>query len=146
MSWISKWWPRRPEKQTPSILQRALDNQKQRKKEEAERPVYKDMPYVSNKDILFARYNLTQEGYDVSRPQPVYLSTVAPPDAEKLKELLKEWHKQPMLFTPATPVYDWDAIESDYMKANMEMAIKRGSGFLAYETVEWFKLRITGKK
>lgn len=50
-----------------------------------------------------------------------------------------------MLFMPATPVYDWDAIESDYMKANMEMAIKRGSGFLAYETVEWFKLRITNQ-
>lgn len=121
----------------------------QRKAQEATvnnpQPVYKDMPYVSNKDILFARYNLTQERDAVSNPQPVYLSTVAPPDAEKLKELLKEWHKQPMLSTPATPVYDWDAIESDYMKANMEMAIKRGSGFLAYETVEWFKLRITGK-
>lgn len=112
MSWISKWiWRKsRPDKQLPSILQSALDNQKQRKDDESKRPVY--------------------------------LSTVAPPDAEKLKELLKEWHKQPMLFTPATPVYDWPAIESDYMKANMEMAIKRGSGFLAYETVEWFKKRI----
>ncbi len=39
-------------------------------------------------------------------------------------------------------VLDWDTIEADYMKANMEMAIKRGSGFLAYETVEWFKKRI----
>ncbi len=78
-------------------------------------------------------------------PQPIYLSRAAPPDDEKLKELLKEWQTQPMLFMPATPVYDWDAIESDYMKANMEMAIKRGSGFLAYETVEWFKLRITNQ-